>query len=99
LTSPSVVLSYPGPKPPTPFHCDNQAALSLIKDDNYHARTKHLDVRFYFIRETAQREATKLLYCPTEDMVADLLTKSLPKWKENMHTSALGLRRACGGVL
>ena len=90
---------YPGPKPPTPFHCDNQAALSLIKDDNYHARTKHLDVHFYFIRETAQRGAIKLLYCPTEDMVADLLTKALPKWKVNMHTSSLGLRRACGGVL
>jgi hypothetical protein len=81
---------YPGPKPPMPFHCNNQAALSLIKDNNYHVRTKHLDVRFYFIRETAQRGATKLLYCPTKDMVTDLLTKALPKWKVNMHTSALG---------
>jgi hypothetical protein len=78
---------YPGPKPPTPFHCNNQAALSLIKVNNYHARTKHLDMHFYFIRETAQRGATKLLYCPTEDMVTDLLTKALPKWKVNMPCS------------
>jgi hypothetical protein len=77
---------YPGPKPPTPFHCNNQAALSLIKDDNYHAHTKHLDVCFYFIRKTAQRGAIKLLYCPTEDMVTDLLTKALSKWKVNIHT-------------
>jgi hypothetical protein len=84
---------------PTPFYCDNQAAQTLIKDDNYHARTKHLDTRFLFIREVAERGQIKILYCPTEDMVADVLTKALPKWKTSGHASTLGLRRACGGVL
>jgi hypothetical protein len=39
---------------PTPFYCDNQASQTLIKDDNYYARTKHLDTRFLFIREVAE---------------------------------------------
>jgi hypothetical protein len=52
-----------------------------------------------FIREVAERGQIKILYCPTEDMVADVLTKALPKWKTSGHASTLGLRRACGGVL
>jgi hypothetical protein len=34
-----------------------------------------------------------------DDIVADILTKALPKWKINFHTTALGLCHACGGVL
>jgi hypothetical protein len=73
---------------PMPFYCDNQAAQTLIKDDNYHARTKHLDMRFLFIREVAEQGQIKILYCPTEDMVADVvLTKALPKCKTSGHAS------------
>ena len=64
---------------PTPFYCDNQAAQTLIKNDNYHARTKHLDTHFLFIREVAEQGQIKILYCLTEDMVMDVLTKALPK--------------------
>ena len=37
---------------PTTLHCDNQAAIHLATDDNYHARTKHIDIQFHFIRQT-----------------------------------------------
>jgi len=33
----------------TTLHCDNQAALKLAQDNNYHARTKHIDIRYHFI--------------------------------------------------
>lgn len=84
---------------PTTLYCDNQAALKLATDDNYHARTKHIDIRFHFIRHTVASGALKLVYCPTQDMVADILTKALPKWKVVAHATTLGLLRACGGVL
>ena len=84
---------------PTPFYCDNQAALKLATEDNYHARTKHIDVRYHFIRQTAASRAIKLLYCRTEDMIADLLTKALSKNKTAAFTASLGMRRACGGVV
>ena len=91
---------YPNYKDaPTPFHCDNQAAQMLILDDNYHVCTKHLDQRFLFIREVAERMQIKILYCPMEDMVVDILTKALPKWKTMEHASTLGLHCTCGGVL
>jgi hypothetical protein len=84
---------------PTPFYCNNQAAQMLIKDDNYYTRTKHLDMCFLFIREVAERGQIKIVYCLTEDMVTDILTKALPKWKTSGHASTLDLRRSCGGVL
>ena len=83
----------------TPLYCDNQAALKLATVDNYHARTKHIDTRFHFIRQTVADGTINLSYCPTEDMLADMLTKALPKWKVAMHANTLRLRNACGGVL
>jgi hypothetical protein len=83
----------------TTLYCDNQPALKLTEDDNYRARTKHIDIRYHFIRQVVTSGAIKLLYCPTEDMLADALTKALPKWKATTHIQAFGLRRACGGVV
>jgi hypothetical protein len=83
---------------PTTLYCDNQAAITLATTDNFHARTKHIDIRFHFIRHCVETGVFKLIYCPTDDMVADLLTKALPAWKVKGHTAALGLRSACGGV-
>jgi hypothetical protein len=84
---------------PSTVYCDNQSAITLATTDNYHAHTKHLDNRYYFIRDLIAKDVIKLTYCPTEDMLADMFTKALPKWKVVAHNSALGLCRACGGVL
>ena len=83
---------------PLTLYCDNQAAITLATTDNYHARTKHINIRFHFIRHSVDTGVFKLIYCPTDDMVADILTKALPGWKVKGHTAALGLRSACGGV-
>ena len=85
---------FPTLKTPTLLYCDNQAALRLATDDNYHARTKHIDIRYHFIRQVVASDALRLVYCPTDDMTADILTKGLPKWKANFHVASLGLRRA-----
>jgi hypothetical protein len=58
-----------------------------------------LDLRYHFIRDLISKGTIKLQYCPTEDMLADILTKALPKWKVAALSAALGLRRACGGVV
>jgi transposase InsO family protein len=79
---------------PTTLHCDNQAALHLATEDNYHARTKHIDIRFHFIRQTISDKQIDIKYCPTEDMTADILTKALPKFKVAFHSQTLGIRRA-----
>lgn len=76
---------------PTTLYNDNQSAIALTKDGSYHARTKHIDVRYHFIRYVIEAGSIRLLYCPTNDMTADILTKALPSLKVKHFASALGL--------
>lgn len=77
----------------TTLHCDNQATIRLATDDNYHARTKHIDIRYHFIRQKIANHLINIKYCPTEDMTADILTKALPKHKVALHSQTLGICR------
>jgi hypothetical protein len=66
---------------PTILYCDNQGAIRLSKDATFHGRTKHIDVHFHFIRQTITSGNIELVYIPTEDMTADIFTKSLARVK------------------
>ena len=77
---------------PTVLFCDNQSALKIVEDDNYRARTKHINIRYHFVRHAAQTGVLNLTYCPSDDMAADIFTKALPKWKAITHALTLGLR-------
>jgi hypothetical protein len=78
----------------TTLFSDNQSAIALTQDHQYHARTKHIDVQFHFIHWVITDGKLKLIYCPTDDMVADTLTKALPSAKTKHFTIELGLRMA-----
>ena len=77
---------------PTTLFSDNQAAIALTRDHQYHLRTKHIDVRYHWIRWVVEKGSIQLVYCPTDDMVADTLTKALPSAKVKHFASAFGLR-------
>ena len=76
---------------PTPLHSDSQSAIALTKDGSYHTRTKHIDIQYHFIHFIVDNGSLRLLYCPTEDMIADTLTKALPSVKVKHFTASLGL--------
>lgn len=78
---------------PTTLFSDNQSAIALTKDHQYHARTKHIDIRFHFIRWIVENGSMSLVYCPTNDMLADSLTKALPSPKVKHFATELGLVR------
>ncbi|KAI5325748.1 hypothetical protein L3X38_034822 [Prunus dulcis] len=63
-------------EPPLLF-CDNMSALALSSNPVFHSRIKHLDVNFHFVRERVQRKDFLVQYIPTDDQVADILTKGL----------------------
>jgi hypothetical protein len=65
------------------IQCDNQGAISLTKNPTQHARTKHIDVQHHFVRERVENGEVTFEYCSTEYMVADVLTKTLPKERHN----------------
>jgi len=60
---------------------DNQSAIALTHDGSYHARMKHIDICYHFIRFTVKDGSIRFLYCSSNNMVTDTLTKALPSIK------------------
>ena len=60
------------------LHCDSQSAILLAKNPVFHAKTKHIEVKYHFIREMLEDKLMKLVKVHTDDNCADLLTKGLP---------------------
>ena len=75
----------------TTIMCDNQGSIALGRNPKHHSRTKHIDVQHHFIREKMEEEVINLRYCPTQDMVADVLTKALAKDRHVMLCKAMRL--------
>ncbi len=70
---------------------DNQGAIAIAKNPVDHSRTKHIDIRYHYIRECVQNGQIQLQYCPTDDMKADILTKPLVRQKFVYLRSQIGL--------
>ncbi|CDO69616.1 hypothetical protein BN946_scf184851.g4 [Trametes cinnabarina] len=64
---------------PLTLFSDNRSAITLAKDNAFHPRMKHIDIRFHFIREAVDDEKIVLQHRCTGDMPADLFTKALPR--------------------
>ena len=79
---------------PLTILCDNQGAIALSKDNKFHARlgTKHIDLRYHFIREAVEDGKIKVKYVPTDENVSDIFTKALPKPKFTRFVEMLGLK-------
>ena len=62
---------------PVRLLCDNQSAISLVHNPAHHQRTKHIDVRYHFIREKQSEGVIDIVYIPTDHQLADLFTKPI----------------------
>ena len=72
-------------------HCDNQSAVHLIKNPTFHERSKHIDIKFHFMRDVVNRGVIKVAKVSTEDNLADVLTKALPIAKFKHCLNLVGL--------
>lgn len=72
---------------------DNQSEIRLIKNMEFHKRTKHIDVMYNFIREKFNDDFFKLFYVDTNNQIADIFTKPLPKHKFQKFRSLMGICR------
>ncbi|KDR75264.1 hypothetical protein GALMADRAFT_24757, partial [Galerina marginata CBS 339.88] len=76
---------------PTILFSDNQSAIALTQDPQFHARSKHFDITNHFVRAKVYDQTIEVIYCPTDEMTSDIFTKALAKPKHEQFTSELGL--------
>ena len=74
------------------LNVDNTSALKLIKNPEFHQRSKHIDVRYHFIRDLYNKGEIDVTYVKSEDQLADILTKQIPKSRFEYLRQRLGLR-------
>ena len=75
----------------TIIHCDNQSTIAMTKNPMYHNRTRHIDTRHHFIRELVSKGSIKILYCATNEQLADIFTKPVPSDKFFYFRELLGV--------
>jgi len=73
------------------FFCDNLSSIRLAETPVFHARTKHIEVHYHYIREKVIEGEIIIVSTKTEEQTADILTKSLNKAKFEKFREALGM--------
>ncbi|UYV74786.1 hypothetical protein LAZ67_12000973 [Cordylochernes scorpioides] len=66
-------------KAPIYFHQDNQSCLKICSSEKVSSRTKHIATKIHHLKDLQKKTVIKMVYCPTGDMKADILTKPLPR--------------------
>nr|GFB41398.1 ribonuclease H [Tanacetum cinerariifolium] len=75
-----------------PMYCDSKAAIAISCNPVQHSRTKHIDVRYHFIKEKVEKGIVKLFFVRTKYQLADLFTKALPVERFQYLVRRLGMR-------
>jgi hypothetical protein len=74
-----------------PLMCDNTSAISIVANPVNHSTTKHIEIRYHFIREHAANGTIEVSYVPTEKQLADIFTKPLNEAVFNRLVSEIGM--------
>lgn len=81
---------------PVIIHCDNQSAIKLSMNDGYLPRSKHIDIRYHFLKDHVNNRLVNFCYVKGENMIADNLTKGTTAEKHMYCLSNMGLRSTGG---
>nr|GEY14465.1 retrovirus-related Pol polyprotein from transposon TNT 1-94 [Tanacetum cinerariifolium] len=74
-----------------PIYCDSKSAIAISCNPVQHSRTKHITVRFYFIKEYVEKGTIELYFVKTDYQLADIFTKALPTYRFNYLIRRLGM--------
>ncbi|GJZ05471.1 retrovirus-related pol polyprotein from transposon TNT 1-94 [Tanacetum coccineum] len=75
-----------------PQYCDNKSAIALCCNNVQYSRSKHIDVRYHFIKEQVENGVVDLYFVRTEYLLADIFTKALPRERFNFLVEKLGMK-------
>ena len=73
------------------LYIDNTSAIELLKNPVFHQRSKHIDVKYHFVRDLVTNKEISIKYIVSDQQAADILTKPLSKVKFNELREKLGL--------
>nr|GFB37839.1 retrovirus-related Pol polyprotein from transposon TNT 1-94 [Tanacetum cinerariifolium] len=75
-----------------PIYCDSKSAIAISCNPVQHSRTKHIAIRFHFIKEHVEKGTIELYFVKTDYQLADIFTKALPTDRINYLVRRLGMR-------
>jgi hypothetical protein len=64
---------------PIPIYCDNTSTISISKNPMMHSKTKHIPIKYHFLREQVAEKNIRVEYVGTKEQVTDIFTKPLPQ--------------------
>jgi hypothetical protein len=74
-----------------PLQCDNTSTISVAKNLVLHSKTKHIEVRYHFLRDNIEKGKIALIHVPTHDQQANIFTKPLDQENFTHLWGALGV--------
>ncbi|GKD98584.1 hypothetical protein Tco_1382481 [Tanacetum coccineum] len=74
------------------MYCDNKSAITLCCNNVQHSRSKHIDIRFHFIKEKVENGVLELYFVNTEYQLADIFTKAICRERIEFLINKLGMR-------
>ncbi|GKA78562.1 hypothetical protein Tco_0785099 [Tanacetum coccineum] len=75
-----------------PMYCTSKSAIAISCNPIQHSKTKHIDIRYHFIKEHVKKGTVELYFVGTEYQLADLFTKALPKERFEYLVHRIGMR-------
>ena len=79
---------------PTTIYGDNDGSVAMANNPQFHSRSKHIAVRWHWVRELVQENTISVDTCRDPDQTADILTKAIPRQKHAKHVATMGLTSA-----
>ncbi|GJT33934.1 retrovirus-related pol polyprotein from transposon TNT 1-94 [Tanacetum coccineum] len=75
-----------------PMYCDNKSAIALCCNNDQHSRSKHIDIRFHFIKEQVENRVVEYYFVNTEYQLVDIFTKALGRERIEFLINKMGMR-------
>nr|GEY35203.1 ribonuclease H [Tanacetum cinerariifolium] len=75
-----------------PLYCDNRSVIALCCNNIQHSQSKHIDIRYHFIREQVENGRAELYFVTTDYQLADIFTKALPRERFEFLLLRLGMK-------
>ena len=74
------------------MNVDNTFVISMVNETKFNSRSKHVEIKYHFIREKAKKNDIEIFYMPSEELMADTLTKALLAEVFARHVMRKGVR-------